>query len=104
MDNDEKESLDIARGKLLSLTDLENYEILPDILLAGDIQKQKDGNFKFEHGGCRGRTPNFDLDQNVYLDSESLWDIDLTPSSFKKDERNAAVKAEKNGKLQRFGV
>ena len=87
VDQSDKESIKIARGKLLSLTDTENYEILSDILVAGEIDRQKDGLFKFDHEWLQGDDPSLDLDQNLLTDSEELWTIDIRSPSFKKEER-----------------
>ncbi len=83
----DKESVKIARGKLLALTDTDNYEIISDILVAGEIERQKDGLFKFDHEWLQGDDPNLDLDQNVFSNSEDLWAIDIRSPSFKKEER-----------------
>lgn len=87
VDQGDKESIKIARGKLLALTDTENYEILSDILVAGEIDRQKDGFFKFDHEWLQGDDPSLDLDQNLLTDSEELWTIDIRSPSFKKEER-----------------
>lgn len=87
VDQGDKESIKIARGKLLALTDTENYEILSDILVAGEIDRQKDGLFKFDHEWLQGDDPGLDLDQNLLTDSEELWTIDIRSPSFKKEER-----------------
>lgn len=87
VENGNEESLKIARGKLLSLVDSDHYEILPDILVAGEVDRQKDGVFKFEHEWLQGNDPNLDLEQNVYIDAEELWKIDVRSPSFKREER-----------------
>lgn len=87
VDQGDKESIKIARGKLLALTDTENYEILSDILVAGEVDRQKDGLFKFDHEWLQGDDPGLDLDQNLLTDSEELWTIDIRSPSFKKEER-----------------
>ena len=87
VDQGDKESIKIARGKLLALTDTENYEILSDILVSGEIDRQKDGLFKFDHEWLQGDDPSLDLDQNLLTDSEELWTIDIRSPSFKKEER-----------------
>ena len=87
IDQSDKESIKIARGKLLALTDTENYEILSDILVSGEIDRQKDGLFKFDHEWLQGDDPSLDLDQNLLTDSEELWTIDIRSPSFKKEER-----------------
>ena len=56
----------IARGKLLSLVDSDNYDILSDVLVAGEVDRQKDGVFKFEHEWLQGDDPSLDLEQDVY--------------------------------------
>lgn len=95
VDSTEKESIEIGRGKLLALADLENFEILPDILVAGEIEKLKDGNFKFEHEWLHGDNPNLELEQDNFLDSEDLWKVDLRSSSFKTDERKRRAQSRK---------
>lgn len=87
VDQGDKESIKIARGKLLALTDTENYDILSDILVAGEVDRQKDGLFKFDHEWLQGDDPGLDLDQNLLTDSEELWTIDIRSPSFKKEER-----------------
>ena len=77
---------------------------MPDILVAGEIEKLKDGNFKFEHEWLHGDNPNLELEQDNFLDSEDLWKVDLRSSSFKTDERKGVLKVEKNGMRQRFGA
>lgn len=95
VDSNDEETIEIARGKLLALADSENYEIVPDILVAGEIEKQKDGKFKFEHEWFQGDDPNLDLDQNVYLDAEDLWKIDLRSPLFIKEERKRRSQSRK---------
>ena len=79
----ESQSIEASRGKLLSLINLEKYEIIQDILIAGDVHRQKDGVFKFEHEWKDG-TAN-DFDQDILLDGEILWLADLL-SEFIKSE------------------
>jgi hypothetical protein len=90
--------LKIARGKLLSLVDSDNYDILSDILVAGDVDRQKDGVFKFEHEWLQGDDPSLDLEQNVFIDSEELWTIDIRSPSFKSEERKR--RSQSRGKWQ----
>jgi hypothetical protein len=98
LESDDEESLKIARGKLLSLVDSDNYDILSDILVAGDVDRQKDGVFKFEHEWLQGDDPSLDLEQNVFIDSEELWTIDIRSPSFKSEERKR--RSQSRGKWQ----
>ena len=50
---------------VLSLLTLEDYEVVPDILIAGDAERQKDGFFKFEHEWMDGDNPDLELDQRL---------------------------------------
>ena len=87
VDLDDPESLEVARGKLLSLIALEKYEVVPDILMAGEVERQKDGFFKFEHEWMDGSSPDLELDQEITLDAEELWNSDLRSVEFKQFER-----------------
>ena len=88
VEQDDEESLKIARGKLLALVDSGNYEIKSDILVAGEVERQKDGVFKFEHEWFQGDDPSLDFEQDVFIDSEELWTIDIRSPYFKKEEKN----------------
>lgn len=102
VDQGDKESIKIARGKLLALTDTENYEILSDILVAGEVDRQKDGLFKFDHEWLQGDDPGLDLDQNLLTDSEELWTIDIRSPSFKKEERKRRSQTRGRWKATKF--
>lgn len=102
VDQGDKESIKIARGKLLALTDTENYEILSDILVAGEIDRQKDGIFKFDHEWLQGDDPGLDLDQNLLTDSEELWTIDIRSPSFKKEEKKRRSQTRGRWKATKF--
>ena len=86
VDPEEAESLEIARGKLLSLVNVENHEIVPDILVAGEIERLKDGFFLFEHEWMEGKNPSLEIDQSVKISSDQLWTVDLRANDFKKSE------------------
>ena len=49
VDLEDREALEIARGKLLSLVDSTKYQLIPDILIAGEVERLRDGNYQFEH-------------------------------------------------------
>jgi len=86
VDPEEAESLEIARGKLLSLVNVENHDIVPDILVAGEIERLKDGFFLFEHEWMEGKNPSLEIDQSVKISSDQLWTVDLRANDFKKSE------------------
>ncbi len=81
------ESVEDARGKLLSLFDLEKYKIAKDILVAHDVERTKDGFFKFEHEWLDGKDSELSLDQDVLLSADELWTSDLRQLEFKEIER-----------------
>jgi hypothetical protein len=86
IDAEEAESLEIARGKLLSLVNIENHEIVTDILEAGEIERLKDGYFLFAHEWMEGKDPNLEIDQSVKISSDQLWTVDLRSHEFKSGE------------------
>ena len=83
----DKNSIEMARGKLLSLVDLENYNVLPDVLVAGEVERLKNGMFRFDHEWLVGSTPWLDLDQVVFLDGDELWSADLRSLEYKANEK-----------------
>ena len=88
LDEDEgDESVEDARGKLLSLFDLENYQIAKDILVARDVERTKDGFFRFEHEWLDGKDSELSLDQDVLLAADELWSSDLRQREFKEFEQ-----------------
>ena len=76
------ESVEDARGKLLSLFDLENYEIAKDILVADEVERTKDGFFRFEHNWLEGKDSDLSLDQDVLISADDLWTSDLRQREF----------------------
>lgn len=94
------QSIEASRGKLLSLINLEKYEIIQDILIAGDVHRQKDGVFKFEHEWKDG-TAN-DFDQDILLDGEILWLADLRSPEFIKSETKRRKQARQKWKATLF--
>lgn len=84
---EDEESVEQARGKLLSLMDLERYEVSPDILVTGEVSRTKDGFFHFEHQWLEGMDPTLELEQETTISAASLWDVDLRPPPYKFYER-----------------
>ena len=87
IDPEDEEALGIARGKLLSLVDLEHYDVEADILVLEEFFRTKDGFFKFEHKWLVGKDPKLELEQNVLLGADKLWKVDLRPPVFKETEQ-----------------
>ena len=87
--DDEKgdEAIEDARGKLLSLFDLERYKISKDILVSGEVERTKDGFFKFEHNWLDGKDVDLSPDPDHFLSADDLWTCDLRQSGFKDFER-----------------
>ena len=88
----------MARGKLLSLVDLENYNVLPDVLVAGEVERLKNGMFRFDHEWLVGSTPGLDLDQVVFLDGDELWSADLRSLEYKANEKESRKSGRKRWK------
>ena len=85
-DPEEADSLKIARGKLLSLVKIGNHEVFSDILVAGEVERLKDGYFLFEHEWLDGQNPNLEIDQNVKISGDKLWTVDIRANDFKNSE------------------
>ncbi len=79
--------MEVVRGKLLALVDLQNYEVEPDVLVLEEFSRTKDGFFKFEHQWLEGRDPSLLLDQTVHLAADELWKVDLRPPLYKGSEQ-----------------
>ena len=86
IDLEDPESLEIARGKLLSLVDTSRHEVITDVLVAGEVTRLKDGNFQFEHEWKDGNDPKLDIDQDVRIPGDDLWMMDLRANEFKSTE------------------
>ncbi|MGE4551098.1 MAG: hypothetical protein AAEJ57_06885, partial [Opitutales bacterium] len=78
----EEGTVDVTRGKLLSLFDLESYEIDSRILRTGYVSRGKD-SFQFEHLDEDFEEPL----EKVQLDANALWNQDIRPNVFKEAER-----------------
>jgi len=86
-DKEDPESIQDVRAKLLSLLDLEQFELEPDILVLDEFSRTKDGFFKFEHTWLDGNDPSLELQQDVMLEADELWKVDLRPPLFKGSEQ-----------------
>ena len=85
--NEDPESIQDVRAKLLSLLDLEKFELEPDILVLDEFARTKDGFFKFEHTWLEGKDASLELEQDVMLEADELWKVDLRPPLFKGTEQ-----------------
>jgi hypothetical protein len=86
-DQGNPESVEGARAKLLSLLDLEKFEIETDILVLEEFSRTKDGFFKFNHRWMEGKDASLELEQDVMLPADELWKVDLRPPLFKGTEQ-----------------
>jgi len=78
----EDETVEITRGKLLALFDLEGYEIDSRIMRTGKAVKEKD-SYRFVH-----IDEDFEgSEETLSMDAERLWSADVRGIEFKKIER-----------------
>ena len=89
---DSEESFESARGKLLSLVDLGKYKLQPDTLMAGDIFRNPDGYFEFEHEWKSGNDGSLRFDENIRMAADLLWSHDLRSPRFKENEKRKRLK------------
>ena len=77
-----------AKSKLLGLVDLSKFELCSDILIGGEVFRREDNTFEFEHQWLEGKDPALELEQDVYMDADFLWQHDLRNLEFKIAEKN----------------
>jgi len=87
-DPDEEEGLESARAKLLSLADLAKYHLVKDVLVAGEVFRDPNDFFLFDHQWMEGKDPELELDQDVRMSADDLWQHDLRSTEFKVSEKN----------------
>ena len=85
-EEEEENRFDETRGKLLSLFDLEQYEISPQVLVSEDVVRTNDGFFEFEHSFDDSDSED-SSDLTVKLSAELLWDCDVRSFDFKLEEQ-----------------
>ena len=90
-----EDGLERAKAMLLGLVDLSGYDLCPDVLVAREIYRTENNSFEFEHQWMSGKDPSLELDQDVTMDADLLWQHDLRSMPFKvvektrrKQERN----------------
>ena len=69
----EEDGLEKAKSKLLGLVDLSKFELCSDILIGGEVFRREDNTFEFEHQWLDGKDPALELEQDVYMDADFLW-------------------------------
>ena len=87
IDPEEEDAVPKAQSMLLGLADLSKYEIIPDILLAGEVFRREDNTFEFEQQWMAGKDPNLELDQDAIMSADILWQHDLRNIDFKIAEK-----------------
>ena len=88
VDGEDGEGLEKAKSLLLGLVDLSKYEVCPDILVAREVFRREDNKFEFEHQWMEGKDSSLELDQDVIIDADTLWQHDLRSLDFKIAEKN----------------
>jgi hypothetical protein len=90
-----EDGLERAKALLIGLVDLSGYDLCPDVLVAREIYRMENNSFEFEHQWMSGKDPSLELDQDVRMDADLLWQHDLRTLPFKvvektrrKQERN----------------
>ena len=70
------------------MLDLEQFELEPDILVLDEFfPGPRTVFFKFEHTWLDGNDPSLELQQDVMLEADELWKVDLRPPLFKGSEQ-----------------
>ena len=87
IDSEDEESMERTRGKLLSLMDLEKFDVESDVLVSDDLEQTKDGSFQFEHHWLDGDDPKMEINPASSLSEDELWGIDLRQVAFKFQEK-----------------
>ena len=87
VEDEEEEALDKAKSMLLGLVDLSKYQVCPDVLVAREVFRREDNSFEFEHQWMIGKDPSLELEQDVIMDADLLWQHDLRSLEFKISEK-----------------
>ena len=91
-DPESEESFSITRSKLLTLTNSENYETVDVTLVAGEVFRNPDGFFEFDHHLKRKNDSSFQLAESVRMSAEELWNQDIRSPVFKEIEKTKRLK------------
>ena len=86
-EEDEDGRFDETRGKLLSLFNLEKYDVETQVLATGDVERLSAGLFRFDHHAA-GADPDDPPREVVEIGSDELWAGDVRSTSFKREEQD----------------
>jgi hypothetical protein len=94
-DPENEESFSLARSKLLSLSNLENYQTVADVLVAGEVFRNSDGFFEFDHYNRKISDSSPKLGEVIRMSADDLWNHDLRSVTFKEFEKRKRLKERK---------
>jgi len=87
VDLEKEDGLDQSKALLLGLVDLSKYEVCPDILVTREIYRMENNSFQFEQQWMLGKDPSLELEQDVVMNADELWQHDLRSLPFKVIEK-----------------
>jgi hypothetical protein len=99
-----EDGLDKAKALLLGLIDLSKYEVCPDILVTKEVYRMENNSFQFEQQWLLGKDPTLELDQDVVMDADELWQHDLRNLSFKAVEKTRRKQERTRWKFLKVGT
>jgi hypothetical protein len=86
------------------LVDLSGYDLCPDVLVAREIYRTENNSFEFEHQWLSGKDPSLELDQDVTMDADLLWQHDLRSMPFKVVEKTRRKQERNRWKSLKIGL
>jgi hypothetical protein len=99
-----EDGLDKSKALLLGLIDLSKYEVCPDILVTKEVYRMENNSFQFEQQWLLGKDPTLELDQDVVMDADELWQHDLRNLSFKAVEKTRRKQERTRWKFLKVGT
>jgi len=99
-----EDGLERAKALLLGLVDLSGYDLCPDVLVAREIYRTENNTFEFEHQWMSGKDPSLELDQDVTMDADLLWQHDLRSLAFKVVEKTRRKQERNRWKSLKIGL
>jgi len=104
VDLEVEDGLDKAKALLLGLIDLSKYEVCPDILVTKEVYRMENNSFQFEQQWLLGKDPTLELEQDVVMDADELWQHDLRNLSFKAVEKTRRKQERTRWKFLKVGT
>jgi len=104
VDLEVEDGLDKAKALLLGLIDLSKYELCPDILVTKEVYRMENNSFQFEQQWLLGNDPTLELDQDVVMDADELWQHDLRSLPFKAVEKTRRKQERTRWKFLKVGT